>query len=116
MEYLYKNYSIKKFKLFIPTLTIDKKWVENFCNLLITKNLNIKWTSTTRLDCNNDEKLIELMSRSGCYKIAIGVETNDKESNEVIKKYKNLKYLNDLEETIKLYVKYNIVFKSLIML
>jgi radical SAM superfamily enzyme YgiQ (UPF0313 family) len=116
MEYLCKNYSIKKFKLFIPTLTMNKKWVKDFCTFLIGKKLNIKWTSTTRLDCGDEEELIKLMSQSGCYKMAIGVETNNKDSNKAIKKYKNLKYLNNLEETISLYVKHNIVFKSLVML
>ena len=62
------------FKFFSPNFTLNKKWVEELCKELIKNKINIKWASTTRIELLDDEKLINLMAESGCYKISVGIE------------------------------------------
>ena len=78
---------VKSFKFFSPTFTLDSKWVKEFCQKLIQTDNVVKWCATTRPDTVEDEKMVELMSKSGCYKIAMGIETIDDKSNEVLRKF-----------------------------
>lgn len=50
----------------------------------------IKWSCTTRPDLLKNEELIKMMSKSGCYKIAIGIESVENEDLKSInKRYDN---------------------------
>lgn len=104
------------FKFFSPTFTLNKIWVKEFCNELIKSNLRIKWTATTRPDCLNDPEMIRLMKKSGCYKIALGVETLDKKSHSYLKKFNSKGYEKILKKGIKELVKNSIDVTCLMML
>jgi len=55
------------------------------------------------------------MSKSGCYKIAIGIETMDDKSNEALKKFGE-DYPKKVQRSVKLFTKYHIDVKALMML
>ena len=72
----------------------------------------IKWSCTTRPDLLKNEELIKMMSKSGCYKIAIGIESVENEDLKSI----NKRYDNKIiVEGIKLLQKYDIEYKALVM-
>ena len=65
----------KEYKFFAPNFTLNKAWVREFCTALLDRHLHIRWSCTTRADLLRDDEILELMSRSGCKRIAVGVES-----------------------------------------
>ncbi|HEY5555530.1 B12-binding domain-containing radical SAM protein [Acetobacterium sp.] len=85
---------------------INKKWIEEFCNLLIEKNVNISWQINTRVDLV-DEEQIKLMKKAGLTQIDFGVESG---SNRILERlHKNIK-VDEIREKIKIAHKYVKVF------
>ena len=77
IDYIESNYEKHNFEyvsMYAPTFTLDREWVVNFCNGLIEKRIQIKWKNTTTMECLDNE-LIRLMSKSGCKRISLGVES-----------------------------------------
>ena len=100
------------FKFFAPDFTLNEEKAMELCQELIKNGKKIKWSCTTRPDLLKNEKLINKMAESGCYKIAIGIESIEKEDLESI----NKRYDNSvIAEGIKLLKKYNIEYKALVM-
>lgn len=118
VEYMKNNKDkVKRFKLFSPTFTYDAKWVEDLCNMILEEELDVKWVVTSRPDCLRDEKLIELMSRAGCKKIAVGIETLDEISNKELKKFANIDdYKNVVRNMFNYANKNGIEIKPLLMM
>ena len=72
----------------------------------------IKWSCTTRPDLLENKEIIKMMAQSGCYKIAIGIESIEMEDlKNINKRYDN----NAIVKGIKLLKKYNIEYKALVM-
>lgn len=100
------------FKFFAPDFTLNEEKAMELCQELIKNKKKIKWSCTTRPDLLKNEELIKCMAQSGCYKIAIGIESVEKEDLESIHK----RYDNEvIIEGIKLLKKYNIEYKALVM-
>ncbi len=118
VEYMKKNKkNASLFKLFSPTFTYDEKWVFEFCELLIESELNVKWEVSSRPDCLQNEKLLEMMSKAGCSQISVGIETIDEISFEKLGKFnKKENYVDNLKTMFKLARKYNIKIYALLML
>lgn len=87
------------------SFTINRQNTEDFCLEIIRHNLHLRWAAYTRIDLV-DEKLLHLMSLSGCYSLTFGIETGDESlRKEVIgKNFSNAQVL----KTIKLCRKYHI--------
>ena len=100
------------FKFFAPDFTLNEEKAMELCQELINNEKKIKWSCTTRPDLLKNEELIKMMSKSGCYKIAIGIESVENEDLKSI----NKRYDNKIiVEGIKLLQKYDIEYKALVM-
>lgn len=100
------------FKFFAPDFTLNEEKAMELCQELINNKKKIKWSCTTRPDLLKNEELIKMMSKSGCYKIAIGIESVENEDLKSI----NKRYDNKvIVEGIKLLQKYDIEYKALVM-
>ena len=100
------------YKFFAPDFTLNEQYGLELSNAIIENGKKIKWSCTTRPDLLDNEELIKKMAESGCYKIAIGIESVEKEDLENIhKKYDS----KSIEKGIKLLQKYGIEYKALIM-
>ncbi len=111
IDYINKTNS-SMYKFFAPNFTLDESYVFKLCNELKINEKKIKWSCTTRPDLLENEELIKIMAEAGCYKIAIGIESVEKEDLENInKRYQQSKIV----EGIKLLQKYGIEYKALIM-
>ncbi|MCI8412041.1 MAG: radical SAM protein [Clostridia bacterium] len=100
------------FKFFAPDFTLNEEKAMELCQELINNKKKIKWSCTTRPDLLKNEELIKMMSKSGCYKIAIGIESVENEDLKSI----NKRYDNKvIVEGIKLLQKYGIEYKALVM-
>lgn len=67
------------------TFTHDREWAKRVCELLLELNPIRKWRTVTRID-RIDKEIIELMKKSGCYKIGFGIETLSKPVQRSIRK------------------------------
>lgn len=99
-------------KFFAPDFTLNEEKAIELCQELINNGKKIKWSCTTRPDLLKNEELINMMAKSGCYKIAIGIESVENEDLKSI----NKRYDNKvIVEGIKLLQKYDIEYKALVM-
>ncbi len=74
-ELLHNVYGLNKNIVIVDNLfTGNKKIVMDFCDLLIDKNLRVKWSCDVRID-DIDEELCEKMHEAGCVAFFVGLES-----------------------------------------
>ncbi|MCP4631899.1 MAG: B12-binding domain-containing radical SAM protein, partial [candidate division Zixibacteria bacterium] len=88
------------------------KYIKEFCNWVIEKNMDIKWKCQVRAD-QLDKEVIRLMADSGCFEIDIGVESGNKDIQKYIRKNINLE---KTLETVSQISNHSIYSKAFIML
>ncbi|MEI6135469.1 MAG: radical SAM protein [Desulfomonile sp.] len=72
------------------SFTLSRKRVEGFCVTVARRGFKFLWESTTRLDLI-DDRLVEIMKRAGCNRVAVGIESGD----DAILKLMNKKLTKD---------------------
>jgi radical SAM superfamily enzyme YgiQ (UPF0313 family) len=71
---LHNQFGVRGFSFRDSTFTAKKRWVREFCELLIESGVDVAWRCNTRVDCVTEE-LLTLMKRAGCHTINFGVES-----------------------------------------
>lgn len=84
IEYLIKNYDAKYFTFADPSFCERKNFVREFCEALIGKFPDIKWSCEARADTPNDVLL--LMAKAGCINIDFGLESGSEKILKAINK------------------------------
>ena len=64
--------------MYADLFTVNRDQVVGLCKGLIEAGLKIRWTCNSRVDFV-DKEMLELMAKSGCYYIAWGLESGNKE-------------------------------------
>lgn len=87
LEMLYYKFGVREFQIEDDNFTINNKFVENFCETLLLKNLNMTWSfpNGIRLD-TIDRQLLKLMKKAGCYAVNFGIESGSARILNMIKK------------------------------
>jgi len=70
------TYGIRQIYFYDDTFTANPKIVRKFCNLMIEKNIDVRWICYVRGDMFK-EPIAELMSAAGCHQVLIGIESAD---------------------------------------
>ena len=85
------KYGIKQVSFFDPAFPMNKEVAKEVCREIIKRGLNKKiiWMTESRIDCV-DEELLKLMKKSGCRRLALGIESG------------NQKILNSINKNITL--------------
>jgi anaerobic magnesium-protoporphyrin IX monomethyl ester cyclase len=80
----------------------NQKRAIEICNMIVEKNLKVDWTATNglRVDSVSDE-LFTAMKKSGCYRIALGVESGSQQILDKIGKCTNLNLIRDAVKLAK---------------
>lgn len=78
MEELVKKYNHHRVWFNDSDLTASREWIEEFCNKLIDKKLNMIWGCNGRAN-TLDKEMIGLMKKAGCITIHFGVESGNQE-------------------------------------
>ncbi|MGM5482994.1 MAG: radical SAM protein [Nanobdellota archaeon] len=108
-----RQYEISNIHFHDDNFVIDKRFLENFCNLMIQSNLNIKWIC---LGCVEslyaNKELIPLMRKAGCVGIEIGIETG---SEIVLKKMNKTQDIGNVIKLDKILKENNIIPMYLII-
>lgn len=74
-ELLHNEYGLNKNIVIVDNLfTGNKKIVMDFCDLLIGKNLGVKWSCDVRID-DLDEELCRKLQAAGCVAFFVGLES-----------------------------------------
>ncbi len=74
IEFLISEYGKKIFVFGDNSFNADLTRVEQFCDLLIGKNLQILWSASIRAD-RMTQRLADKMKQAGCFNASIGVES-----------------------------------------
>ncbi|HPG31097.1 MAG TPA: radical SAM protein, partial [bacterium] len=85
LSYLKTNFNVTNFYMWDDNLFIDKKYIFRFCNEMIEKKLNMTWSCQMRLNLI-DKEIIDLIKKSGCSEIKVGIESGSEEIQKSINK------------------------------
>lgn len=69
---------VRHVHMYADLFTVNREQVMELCNRLIDADLKIRWTCNSRVDFV-DKEMLTLMAASGCYYIAWGIESGNKE-------------------------------------
>ena len=78
IENLIEKYGIKELLFWDDTFTVNKQWVEDFCDLLQSKNFDLTWSCSSRVN-KVDKALLQKMKNAGCWSIFYGIEAGSQE-------------------------------------
>lgn len=84
IELLRNHYGFKVFSFWDDTFTFAKERVFEFCELILRKGLDIRWSCSTRVDSCSQE-MLKMMKRAGCSMLFIGFESGNE---DILKKCK----------------------------
>jgi len=98
LEYLKEKHNVNSLIFLDDCFTALPKRVEELCNGMIDRKLNMKWWIDTRCDRINKE-LLELMKNAGCSFIVFGVESG---SESVLKRIKKDISLTTIRNAFKI--------------
>lgn len=104
IEKLIADYGVKGIYFREDHFTFHKKRTRDFCNLLIAKNIKIKWFAESRVDVL-DEDLLALMRKSGCEWLYLGCESG---TQKMLDYYIKGVTLKQIEDAVALCQKYDI--------
>lgn len=96
-----EKYNIKNFLFWSDIFNIDKEWTMKLCQAIIDSGLKITWSANTRAD-TADFEMAEMMYKSGCRLVSIGVESG---SQYMLEKMGKKITLNDVRRTVKVFKK-----------
>ena len=71
---LISKYEIQSIRFIDDTFTVDKNRVIQICKGIIERGLEFKWSCLSRAD-TIDSEMVSWMSRAGCVRILIGIES-----------------------------------------
>jgi radical SAM superfamily enzyme YgiQ (UPF0313 family) len=70
-----RELGVEYFYLWGDTVTLNVKTFSEFCEELIARNLNIQWFGNARADNLTDPAFVHRLRRSGCWMLAMGIES-----------------------------------------
>ena len=85
LEFLSKNYDSKYFRFYNNAFNFSPSFVKDFCQEVITRNLEIYWSDCARFN-NLNKDLVEMMYKAGCRKLVFGLDSASEKIAELIDK------------------------------
>lgn len=70
-----KNYRGRQVFFYDDNFAVNRTRAKELCEGIIRADLRINWSSQVRVDIGEDEELLELLRRSGCSMMYIGLES-----------------------------------------
>ena len=96
-----EKYKIKYVLFWSEIFNLDKEWTMELCHKIIESGLKITWSANTRAD-TADLEMAEMMYKSGCRLVSIGVESG---SQDMLNKMGKHITLDDVRRTVKVFKK-----------
>lgn len=89
---------LEDFLFWEEIFTLDRRFGVALCEALIDRGWKIRWATTTRADCV-DEELLRLMKRAGCTLLGLGIESA---SQEILDNVKKRERVEDIRHAVAL--------------
>ena len=86
--------NIRNVVFMTDSLTLDKKWINAFLDLILKENLEFRWICNSRVDAVTPE-MLKKMKQAGCLLVSYGVESGSPEILEASKKKITLEQSRD---------------------
>lgn len=96
-----EKYKIKNFIFWSDVFDFNRDWVVILCQEIIDSGLKITWSSNSRADLI-DQELANLMYKSGCRLVSMGVESG---SQEILDKMGKNLTLDQVRKAVKIFKK-----------
>ena len=97
IEYLVKDYGIKEIYFQDDSMSIDKKRLMQICDLIISRNIDIKWSTPNGIaHWTLDKSLLKKMKQAGCYRVTFGIESGNPEIRRWVGKPFSLRQAREL--------------------
>lgn len=92
IEFLVKRYGFKEIHFLDDNISVSRDRLEQICDGIIQKKLDIKWTCPNGIAIwTLDKPLLKKMKKSGCYRLTFGIESGSPHTQKFIRKNLNLK-------------------------
>jgi anaerobic magnesium-protoporphyrin IX monomethyl ester cyclase len=92
MERATKELGVRHFYLWADTVTLNAKSFGKFCDELIARKLDIRWFGNARADNLTDLNFVKRLRASGCWMLAMGIESaSDETRKDMVKKLEEKK-------------------------
>jgi radical SAM superfamily enzyme YgiQ (UPF0313 family) len=92
IERSYRELGVEFFYLWGDTVTLNVKSFSAFCDELIARNLPVQWFGNARADNLTDPAFVHRLKRSGCWMLALGIESeSDEVRKEMVKRLERQK-------------------------
>jgi phosphonoacetaldehyde methylase len=103
IEHLYREYGVKEIHFEDDMLTLDRKRMIDICNEIVERKLDITWTTPNGVFVNTLNKdLLAAMKRSGCYQLALAIESGSKSVlRNLMKKNVSLDYAREVVQMMR---------------
>jgi len=92
LEQLIQTYRIKQIDFYDENMTLDKKRMENICDLIVERKLDVDWYTPNGVRADTlDENLLRKMKKSGCKRIRVAPESGlQRVVDQIVKKDQKL--------------------------
>jgi len=88
------------FRFADDSFNLNKKFVEDFCNLLIEEKVDIAWKCGVRAELIYDD-LIKKMKSAGCKMVLMGIESGNNDTLKKIKKGITIEQVKNADKVLK---------------
>ena len=85
IESLIDKYGVKEIIFYDDSFTIHRPRLMEICDLIIQKEIKVRWQCETRVNIV-DEELLKKMKQAGCYLIAYGIESGSNRVLQLLRK------------------------------
>ena len=82
MAFLVKTQGLHFFYLWGDTVTLNVKSFSAICEEIIARDLKVQWFGNARADNLQDPAFVARLKRSGCWMLALGIETESDETRK----------------------------------
>ncbi len=86
MTYLLDNYKINFFQFEDDLFANNKKWVDEFCSSLKERNLDVRFSISSRANILTEDLILKLKS-AGCIHVGVGFESGSQRILDSMKKH-----------------------------
>lgn len=102
MKEIIKKYKINYFHFWDDNFTLGRKFVTDFCTLVIRENLDIKWVCLDRAEhITRNHDLLPLMKNAGCVGVEIGMESANPDTFLYINKNQELTAVQEANKYLR---------------
>lgn len=100
IEDLQNTFRVRNITFMDDSFTVNKKRLQEFCNQLFERKMDITWSCLARVD-NIDDETIKILKKTGCTKVTVGIESGNDRILKLMDKKFDLKRIEAAVNVLK---------------